>query len=67
MFDIRDPAHPKEIAYFNKPAPASGFPGGAYAMSAPSFVPERGEIRYADGNTGFYVVKVTNGVWPFKS
>ena len=34
-------------------------------MSAPAFVPQRGEIWYADGNSGFYNIHVTNGVWPF--
>ena len=41
-------------------------PGDApssYAMSSPSFVPERGEIWYSDGNSGFYAVRLTNGVW----
>ena len=60
VFDIRDPYNPKEIAYFNGPITDS-----AYAMSSPAFVPERGEIWYSDGNTGFYAVKITNGVWPF--
>jgi len=68
IFDIRDPAHPKEVAYFNSPvhertvtvpAPASN-----WAMSSPSFVPERKEIWYSDGYNGFYVVRVTNGAWP---
>ena len=70
VFDIRDPSNPKEIAYFNQPPPArTGISGqsGSYAMSAPSFVPEQAEIRYSDGNSGFYVVRVTNGVWPFKA
>ncbi|MEX2395050.1 MAG: hypothetical protein WD826_11285, partial [Actinomycetota bacterium] len=62
VFDIRDPFHPKEIAYFNGPIPRGG---SAYAMSSPSFVPDRGEIWYSDGNTGFYAVRLTNGVWPF--
>jgi hypothetical protein len=60
VFDIRDPFNPKEIAYFNGPIDSS-----AYAMSSPTFVPERGEIWYSDGNTGFYAVRLTNGVWPF--
>jgi hypothetical protein len=67
IFDIHDPYHPREIAYFNSPirdrlnpvpAPASN-----WAMSSPSFVPERREIWYSDGYNGFYVVRVTNGVW----
>ena len=62
VFDIRDPYHPQEIAYFNGPIEDS-----AYAMSSPSFVPERGEIWYSDGNSGFYAVRLTNGTWPFVS
>jgi hypothetical protein len=69
VFDIRDPYHPREIAYFNSAGqPGTGDPDGvAFAMSRPTFAPERGEIWYADGNSGFYVVQVTNGVWPFTS
>ncbi|HSW14896.1 MAG TPA: hypothetical protein VLI06_18770 [Solimonas sp.] len=67
IFDIRDPRKPREVAYFNAPvyprvitlpAPASN-----WAMSSPSFVPERKEIWYTDGYSGFYVVRVTNGAW----
>ena len=32
-------------------------------MSRPAFVPERKEIWYTDGYSGFYAVRVTNGVW----
>jgi hypothetical protein len=65
VFDIRDPFHPKEIAYFNTPKKPTipGDPPSSYAMSSPSFVPERGEIWYSDGNSGFYDVRLTNGVW----
>jgi hypothetical protein len=65
VFDIRNPEEPKEIAYFNQPAPIT-FPlkSGAYAMSAPAFAPERNEIWYSDGNSGFYSVRLTNDVWP---
>lgn len=66
VFDIRDPLQPKEIAYFNPPgAYGTSVDQNDFAMSAPAFVPERGEIWYADGNSGFYALKVTNGVWPF--
>ena len=73
IFDIRDPKRPKEIAYFNAPVdpriiPAAGIapPPSNWAMSSPSFVPDRGEIWYSDGLSGFYAVRVTNGRWPFK-
>jgi hypothetical protein len=72
VFDIRDPRSPREIAYFNSPVtpriipPAGIVPDESnWAMSSPSFVPQRGEIWYSDGLSGFYAVRVTNGVWPF--
>jgi hypothetical protein len=74
IFDIRDPKRPKEMAYFNAPVdpriiPAAGIspPPSNWAMSSPSFVPERGEIWYTDGLSGFYAVRVTNGRWPFRA
>ncbi len=67
VFDIRDPYHPREVAYFNAPVnPRLPVPTAAsnYAMSSPSFVPERREIWYSDVYSGFYVVRLTNDVWP---
>jgi hypothetical protein len=67
VFDIRDPLHPREIAYFNKPAPNTlPLTSGSYAMSAPSFDIKRHEVWFADGDSGFYVVKLTNGAWVTK-
>lgn len=74
VFDIRNPLKPREIAYYNAPVtpriiPAAGIvpPPSNWAMSYPSFVPQRGEIWYSDGLSGFYAVRTTNGVWPFGS
>jgi hypothetical protein len=69
VFDIRDPYHPKEMAYFVAPLTGSPVSGekSNYAMSRPSFDPTRGEVFYSDGNSGFYALHVTNGVWPFRS
>jgi hypothetical protein len=68
VFDIRDPLAPKEIAYHNEPRETT-FPDDelptTYAMSSVAFVPERSEIWYSDGNSGFIAIQVTNGVWPF--
>ncbi len=69
VFDIRNPRQPKEIAYYNapiKPRQTPGFEASNWAMSSPSFVPERGEIWYSDGFQGFFAVELTNDVWPFK-
>ena len=65
VFDIRDPLHPKELAYFVAPfgpAPGTGEMSD-YAMSSPSFDAARGDIWYSDGTSGLYVVHLTN--WPF--
>jgi hypothetical protein len=66
VFDIRDPYHPREVAYFNAPlqngALATGPPSNG-AFSSPTFVPERKEIWYTDSSSGFYAVRVTNGAW----
>ena len=65
VFDIRDPRNPREIAYFNAPVtPRDVSDASNYAMSSPSFVPERDEIWYSDGYSGFYGVRLTNGAWP---
>jgi hypothetical protein len=67
LFDIRDPYHPRELAYYNAPLPPNKPLGnGNYAMSNVVFVPERSEIWYTDVASGFYAVRVTNGVWPMR-
>ena len=35
---------------------------GAFAMSQPAWDVARRSVWYSDGNTGFFVVKLTNGV-----
>jgi hypothetical protein len=67
FFDIRDVRHPKEVAYFNKPVPKVNklalIPAiGSWAMSQPAWDLARNEVWYTDSNSGFYVVKLTNGV-----
>ena len=67
IFDIRDPHNPREVAYFNAPVQpriTPIFEASNWAMSSPSFVPERKEIWYSDGYSGFYAIRVTNGAWP---
>ena len=72
VFDIRDPANPKEIAYHVAPPDTISATGqdfiderANWAMSQPAFAPERGEIWYSDGTSGFYALKVDEDVWPF--
>jgi hypothetical protein len=58
VFDIRDPRHPKEAAYFNMPR-NDAQTQGASAYSAPAFDPVRGDVWYTDDNSGFHVVHLT--------
>jgi hypothetical protein len=65
VFDIRNAAHPREIAYFNKPLmpganPVYPMKAGAFAMSAPAYDEKTRDIWYTDGNSGFYVVRLTD-------
>jgi hypothetical protein len=68
LFDIRDVAKPKEVGYFNRPSkvgkPLVILPpaAGAYAMSQPTWDVGGGAVWYSDANSGFYAVKLTNGV-----
>ena len=66
VFDIRDPERPKEIAYFMAPPSNVSAMGGPvidersnWAMSQPAFAPERNEIWYSDGTSGFYALRLS--------
>jgi hypothetical protein len=64
VFDIRDLAHPTEVAYFNRPLMPGADPvypnkAGAFAMAAPAYDEATHDIWYTDGNSGFYVVRLT--------
>jgi hypothetical protein len=67
VFNISDPLHPREIAYYIAPfvhAPENGEDGSNFAMSKPAFAPERREIWYTDGSSGFYVLRLPSALWP---
>ena len=68
VFDITTLSKPKEVAYFNKPLLAGQgtdpTQAGAFAMSAPAYDEATHDIWYSDGNSGFYVVRLT-GVTSF--
>lgn len=54
VFDLRDLAHPREVAYVNLPTSA-----GAAAFAQPAWDVRRHEIWFTDQNSGFYVVRLT--------
>lgn len=66
VFDIRDPAAPREVAYVNVPGrpgtPPINPEGTAYAMSQPAFALERNEVWFSDTASGFHVVRLADDV-----
>jgi hypothetical protein len=66
IFNIENPARPREVAYFNMPRPQNPDPfhQGAWAMSAPTWDLARRLVYYTDANSGLYAVRLTNGVVP---
>ena len=57
LFDIRDVEHPKEVGYFNMPTKSGGD-----AFSQPAWDPTNNSVWYTDTSTGFWNVRLTNGV-----
>ena len=66
VYDIRNPASPKEIAYYNPGTTNS--PAGAVAnatVARPVIRSDLGQIWFADISKGFHTVQFREGVWPF--
>lgn len=67
VFDISRLRNPVEVGYFNKPIPPGTKPAnpeaqGGYAMSQPAWDVKRRSVWFSDGNTGFWNIRLTNGV-----
>jgi hypothetical protein len=80
VFDIRNPAQPKEIAYFNPPGTTTPVPGsnhvafGQWRAGGPDwcasrldFDRDRGLITTMCQDNGLMVMRFKNGVWPFST
>jgi len=59
VVDVRDPAHPREIAYFN-PGDVDAGPDTVldYAWGHPHYDAKRGQIWFATESGGFWVVEL---------
>ncbi len=66
IFDIRDPYHPREVGYFNKPTMPGAKPvhEGGWAMSAPAYDLKHRMVWYTDGNNGFHAVRLSKRIVP---
>lgn len=80
VFDIRNPAQPKEIAYFNPPGTTTAAPGSNHVAfsqwraggpdwcaSRLDFDKERGLLTTMCQDNGLLVLRFKNGVWPFST
>ena len=58
VFDIRDPAHPVEVAYFNPPVGPTGELRHDSTTTYPRYVPETGQVWVGSGVNAFWVVEL---------
>ena len=78
VFDIRDPVHPKEIAYYNPAGTTTATVGSNHVSTAqwraggPDWCSAQVHLNADNGtlwstcqDNGVLVLKFTNGVWPF--
>jgi hypothetical protein len=73
VYDIRDPRHVKEIAYFMPPAKSAGAgiglfgtgSGPAYCAAIPFLDASTGMLYSSCADTGILGLKITHDVWPF--
>ena len=65
VFNIADPLHPREVAYFISPPKraANGNPGDL-ALSQPAFDPAHRQVWYTDATSGFYSLQLDSSAWP---
>lgn len=67
IFNIQDPLHPREVAYFVSPPTAASVPlskPADLALSQPAFDPATRQVWFTDAITGFYALKLDDAVWP---
>jgi hypothetical protein len=64
VFDIRDPEHPVEVAYFNPPVGPSGTQVHDSTTTYPRYVPETGQVWVGSGVNAFWVVELAPELRP---
>ena len=73
VYDIRDPSHVKEIAYFNPPAKTAGVDGSTssggpgWCAAMPFLDASSGMLYTSCASTGVISLKFSKDVWPFQN
>jgi hypothetical protein len=66
VYDIRDPFHPKEIAYYNPGTLGPSDETVDWALARPVVRRDLGQIWLVTTFGGFHALQFEGGVWPFK-
>lgn len=64
VFDIRDPRHPVEVAYFNPPVGAGSARLHDSTTTYPRYIPETGQIWVGSAVNAFWVVELDPSLRP---
>jgi hypothetical protein len=65
VYDIRDPLHPKEIAYYNPGTVSPSDPTVDWALARPVIRRDLGQIWLVTTFGGFFALQFEDGLWPF--
>jgi len=65
VYDIRDPHHPKELAYYNPGTVSATDPTVDMALAPPVIRRDVGQIWYVSRLHGLQVLQFRDGIWPF--
>jgi len=64
VFDIHDPAHPREVAYYNPPVGAGASAAHDSSTTYPRYLAQTGQVWFGAGVTGLNVVELAPRLRP---
>ena len=67
VFDIRDPAHPREVAYLNAPVGPDAGVSHDSATTYVRYLPKTGQVWFGTGVRGFVVAELAPSLRPGKA
>ena|SRR5688572_27155631 len=66
VFDIRDPRHPREVAYYNPPVGEGASRTHDWSTTHPRYDPRTGQVWFGSKVNGFNVVELHPSLRPRK-